>query len=211
LFFWQFLHPLIRSAEQTGSGWCRCSMDGWKGVSSERYAVLPSLWTASAGQVYQGAGHDLAPGTCSLCWLWSTDRGSAFPGCAGQAQQTPRCAYCGQPVVSLSPQSAGKTYHTSCYHEHVVTRCIYCQQPLLGQYLVDARGNAYCPHHQTHYPHCSFCRRLIPPAQQTAGWNVYGSERCAVCRSTAIAAIEQALPHFQQCKRWIARQGFRFA
>jgi hypothetical protein len=92
----------------------------------------------------------------------------------------------------------------------VVPHCIYCQQPLSGRYLVDAWGNTYCTHHQEQYPRCSFCSRLIPPAQQTAGWNVYGSERCAVCRSTAIDAIEQALPHFQQCKRWIAGWGFRF-
>jgi len=126
------------------------------------------------------------------------------------AQQAPRCAYCGQPVASAYLRSAGKVYHPSCYHEHVVPRCIYCQQPLLGQYLVDVWGNAYCARHQRDYPRCSFCSRLIPPAQQTASWNVYGSERCALCRSTAIDAIEQAQPHFQQCKRWIAGQGLRF-
>lgn len=126
------------------------------------------------------------------------------------ALQAPRCAYCGQPIAGSYTQSDGKAYHTECFREHVVPRCVYCQKPLLGKYLVDAWGNKYCPEHQAEYPHCSFCGRLIPPEQQTAGWNAYGSERCFVCRSTAIDVIEQAQPLFQQCKQWIAGQGFRF-
>lgn len=125
-------------------------------------------------------------------------------------QQASRCAYCGQPVAGSPVQFDEKAYHSSCFYDHVVPRCIYCQQPLLGKYLVDVWGGKYCPHHQTQYPRCSFCGRLIPQEQQTAGWRAYGSERCRVCRLDAIDAIEQALPLFQQCKRWIAGQGFRF-
>jgi hypothetical protein len=124
--------------------------------------------------------------------------------------QAPRCAYCGQPIAGSYTQSDGKPYHTECFREHIVPHCVYCQKPLLGKYLVDAWGNKYCPEHQDEYPHCSFCGRLIPPEQQTVGWNVYGSERCFVCRSTAIDVIEQAQPLFQECKQWIAGQGFRF-
>jgi len=126
------------------------------------------------------------------------------------ATEAPRCAYCGQPLAGAYTESQGQSYHTECFREHVVPRCIYCQKPLLGHYMIDAWGGTYCSEHQEQYPHCSFCGRLIPPQQQTPGWDAYESERCPVCRSTAIEIIEQAQPLFQQCKLWIAQQGFRF-
>lgn len=126
------------------------------------------------------------------------------------ASQAPRCAYCGQPIAGGYVESNGQTYHNECFREHVQPRCAYCQKPLTGKYLVDVWGNTCCPRHQQEYPHCSFCNSLVPPPQQTPGWNAYGSERCPVCRSTAIDVIEQAQPRFQQCKQWIAGQGFRF-
>lgn len=137
-------------------------------------------------------------------------RGQPYHQACYLASQAPRCAYCGQPIAGAYTESNGQAYHDECFREHVLPRCAYCQKPLLGKYLLDAWGNKYCPHHQQEYPRCSFCGRLIPPEQQTQGWNVYGSERCAVCRSTAIDVIEQAQPLFQQCKQWIAGQGFRF-
>lgn len=126
------------------------------------------------------------------------------------ASQAPRCAYCGQPIAGAYTESDGQAYHNECFREHVLPRCAYCQRPLQGKYLVDAWGNKYCPRHQEEYPRCSFCGRLIPPQQQTPGWNAYGSERCSVCRASAVDVIEQAQPLFQQCKQWIAAQGFRF-
>jgi hypothetical protein len=126
------------------------------------------------------------------------------------AYQAPRCAYCGQPISETYMEYNGQSYHPVCYREHVAPRCVYCQKPLVGKYLMDGWGNRYCMEHQEQYPRCSFCGRLIPPAQQTQGWDSYESQRCPVCRSTAIEVVEQAQPLFQQCKQWIARQGFRF-
>ncbi|HEY1352350.1 MAG TPA: protein DA1, partial [Ktedonobacteraceae bacterium] len=122
----------------------------------------------------------------------------------------PRCAYCDRPLIGSYIQAEGKVYHKQCFEEHVLPRCVYCQEPLRDRYQIDAWGNQYCQRHQREYPLCSFCGRLVPPEQQTPGWRAYGSERCLVCRSTAIDAIEQAQPLFQRCKQWIAEQGFRF-
>lgn len=122
----------------------------------------------------------------------------------------PRCAYCNQPISGTYQKYDGHSYHSDCYREHVAPRCVYCHRSLLGQYMVDAWGEQYCPEHQDQYPRCSFCSRLIPPEQQTPGWNIYGVTRCAICHSRAIEAVEQAQPLFQACKQWIAQQGFRF-
>lgn len=127
-----------------------------------------------------------------------------------QQTQAPRCACCGQPLTGTYTEFNGQPYHPDCFREHIAPRCVYCHKPLLGGYLVDAWGNTYCPEHQEQYPACSFCGRLIPPAQQTSGWDAYGSLRCMVCRAASIETVEQAQPYFQQCKEWIARQGFRF-
>jgi len=80
----------------------------------------------------------------------------------------------------------------------------------LHEYVIDAWGQEFCPDHQNEYPRCSFCGRLVPPEQQTPGWSSYGVTRCGICRGSSIEAVEQALPLFQECKQWIARQGFRF-
>lgn len=122
----------------------------------------------------------------------------------------PRCAFCGQPISGSYQKYEERAYHNECYREHIAPRCIYCHKPLLGQHLIDAWGGQYCSEHQDQYPHCSFCSRLIPPEQRTPGWNAYGVTRCVVCHATSIEVVEQAQPHFQECKQWLARQGFRF-
>lgn len=121
------------------------------------------------------------------------------------------CAGCGQPLGDHSFQlSHGQPYHQACYLAYQAPRCVYCQKPLAGTYLIDHWGNVFCPEHEQQYPRCSFCSRLISPQQQQEGWLAYDSQRCPICRSTAIETAEQAQPLFQQCKQWIAQQGFRF-
>ncbi len=126
------------------------------------------------------------------------------------ASQAPRCAYCGKPISGQYTVHDGQSYHIECFRTQVVSRCVYCNKPLMGKYLVDSWGNKFCPEHEKQYPHCSFCARLIPPQQQIANWNAYGSQCCAVCRSTAIETIEQGKPLYGQLKRWISEQGLRF-
>jgi hypothetical protein len=137
-------------------------------------------------------------------------RGRSYHRQCFEEHVLPRCAFCGQPLVGSFVQSEEESYHDQCFEEHILPRCVYCQEPLRGRYQVDVWGNQYCQRHQREYPPCSFCGRLIPPGQQTPGWHAYGSERCPVCRSTAVDAIEQAQPLFQKCKQWIAGHGFRF-
>lgn len=121
------------------------------------------------------------------------------------------CAGCSQPLGQGNYLlGQGKPYHQACYATYQAPRCVYCQKPLMGRYLIDAWGDKFCPEHQEQYPRCSFCSRLIPPNQQTPGWQDYNSLRCSVCRSTAIETAEQAQPLFNQLKQWIGQQGFRF-
>jgi len=81
---------------------------------------------------------------------------------------------------------------------------------LLRKFLVNVWGEAFCVEHEGTFPVCSFCSRLIPPDQQTPGWDAYESQRCFTCRATAIEVIEQAQPLYRQLKQWIITQGFRF-
>lgn len=122
----------------------------------------------------------------------------------------PRCAHCGQPITGEHTIYNNQRYHSACYYEYIAPRCIYCQKPLTGSFLIDSWGNQFCSEHEKEYPSCSFCGRFISPRQQTPGWNIYASQRCPVCRSTAIESVEQAQPFFQKCKQWISQQGFRF-
>lgn len=122
------------------------------------------------------------------------------------------CAGCGKPLNDEQQFQIyqGQPYHSACYLTYRAPRCVYCQEPLSGRYLVDGWGNTFCKEHQTQYPACSFCGRLIPPQQQTPGWRLGGSMRCQVCRSTAIETAEQAQPLFTRLKTWVSQQGLRF-
>lgn len=121
------------------------------------------------------------------------------------------CAGCGQPLRSERfAISQGQPYHPACYLELVAPRCAYCHKPLVGLYIVNGWGEKFCQEHQTQYPACSFCARLIPPQQQMSGWRFDENLRCQVCRLTAVETAEQAQPLFTELKRWIARQGFQF-
>ena len=151
-----------------------------------------------------GCGKSLGQGAFQL-----VDGKPYHPACY-MLYQAPRCASCGQPIAGSYTEYNGKPYHAECYRERVVPRCVYCQKPLTGRYIVDAWGDKFCPEHEQQYPHCTFCGRLIPPRDQTAGWNVDENQRCAVCRSSAIETVEQALPLYNQLKAWISQQGFRF-
>lgn len=124
--------------------------------------------------------------------------------------QALRCVFCGQPIEGSYMERDGRAYHTTCFREHIAPRCVYCQKPLTDKYMIDSWGEIFCPEHEEQYPHCSFCSRLIPPQQQQNGWQAYDSQRCAVCRATAIETAEQAQPLFSECKQWIGQQGFRF-
>ncbi len=124
--------------------------------------------------------------------------------------QAPRCAVCGLPLTGTYTQANQQSYHPECYRDHVAPRCVYCHKPLSNRFLVDSWGNTFCEVHQKDYPACSFCSRLIPPAQQTPGWKLEETPRCLVCRSTAIETAEQAQPLFAELKSWIGQQGLRF-
>ena len=101
----------------------------------------------------------------------------------------------------------GKTYHQECYRDRVVPRCAYCGKPLMGEYLIDHWGTKYCKEHQSQYPSCSFCGRLVPPQQQESRSGSGQDVRCPICRATAIETIEQAQPVFRKLIQWVNSQG----
>lgn len=120
------------------------------------------------------------------------------------------CGACGLPISDQSFNvQDGKPYHTACFYNQIAPRCAYCGKPLTGEFLVDQWGTMFHKEHESQYPHCDFCGRLIPPQQQERGSNVE-SMRCSICRSTAIETINEAQPLFQQCKQWVSRQGLKY-
>lgn len=118
------------------------------------------------------------------------------------------CAACGLPIAGASFQVyQGAPYHMECYRDRIAPRCAYCDQPLVGEYLVDQWGTRYGKEHQNQYPHCAYCGRLVPPRDQEAGNDVV---RCPICRSTSIETAEAAKPIFSQLIRWVGTQGLRY-
>src|SRR6266849_3748365 len=63
-----------------------------------------------------------------------------------------RCAACGKPLTGRYTIADGKSYHADCYRNFVVPRCVYCNEPLMEEYMVDHWGAKYCKKHSKEYP-----------------------------------------------------------
>ena len=125
-------------------------------------------------------------------------------------QVAPHCAYCGKPLVGEYQVYEGKSYHPECFRDHVAPRCVYCGKPLTDEYMVNHWHEQYCKEHQTQYPACSFCGRLVPPQQQERGARQNEYVRCPRCKSSAIEATAQAQSIFTQLKQRLTAQGLMF-
>lgn len=122
----------------------------------------------------------------------------------------PRCAYCHKPITGQYYTHEGAPYHVECYRDHVVPRCAYCGKPLMSEYLVDHWGTKYCKEHQSQYPTCAFCGRLVPPQQQDQGAQSGERVRCPVCRASAVESLPQARALFQDLMRQLDAKGLRY-
>ncbi len=121
------------------------------------------------------------------------------------------CAACGLPILENSFNvHEGKPYHPACYVERFVPKCAYCGQPLVGEYLIDFWGNKFHKIHQTEFPRCIHCGRLVPLQQQESGLKPGAVIRCPVCRAEAIETSNEAQPIFRQLIQWVGQQGLRY-
>ena len=118
------------------------------------------------------------------------------------------CTACGRPIGSKQfTLHEHRPYHLACYENTVAPRCAYCNKPLIEQYMMDQWGTMYCSVHQTQYPRCAFCSRLVPPRAQEARAETI---RCTTCRSTAIESTEKAAPLFRKLIQWAGGQGLHY-
>ena len=118
------------------------------------------------------------------------------------------CAGCGQPIQGTSFQvHQGSPYHVECYRRQIAHHCVYCNKPLMGEYLIDYWGQKFCREHEKQFPHCAYCGRLISPQQQETGAQ---ANRCPICRSTAIETSAEAKPLFSRVIRWMNAQGLMY-
>lgn len=121
------------------------------------------------------------------------------------------CAGCGQPIADLQfTVHQNAPYHLACYERFVAPRCAYCNKPLIGRYLTDYWGTAFCAEHVQQYPRCDYCGRLVSPWQQEQSPQPGIGTRCPICRSSAVEDIEVAKPLYADVKRWVGRQGLTY-
>jgi LIM domain/Protein DA1 len=145
-----------------------------------------------------------------LIGQYSLYQGKAYHDECYREHGAPRCAHCGKPLVGQYQVYEGVPYHEQCFRDYVAARCAYCRKPLVGEYLVDHWGTKYCKEHQSQYPRCAYCGRLVPPSQQESGANRNNDVRCPICRASAIESDDKAQTIFSGLQRWLASQGLEY-
>ena len=137
-------------------------------------------------------------------------QGKAYHDECYREHVAPRCAHCGKPLVGQYQRYEGVPYHEQCFRDYVAPRCAYCRKPLIGEYLVDHWGTKYCKEHQSQYPTCAYCSRLVAPSQQESGAKRNNDVRCPICRASAIESDGKAQAIFAGQQRWLASQGLEY-
>lgn len=159
--------------------------------------------------------HDRMDPRCAYCHKSITDQyythnGAAYHPACYQEHIVSRCAYCHKPIMGQYYTHEGASYHTECYRDHVAPRCAYCGKPLMSEYVVDHWGTKYCKEHQSQYPKCVYCGRLVPPQQQEQAVQSSERVRCPFCRASAIESLPQARILFQDLLPQLNAQGLQY-
>jgi hypothetical protein len=111
------------------------------------------------------------------------------------------CCGCSRPITDEGFYVVeDRHYHSHCYVQSAAKRCTYCHAALLGAYLADYFGAAFCPIHAQQYPTCTFCGRLVPTTNRSAAV-------CSVCRGTGVAYREEARRPVETVRLWLANRG----
>lgn len=85
------------------------------------------------------------------------------------------------------------------------SRCSVCNAVLAGPFLEDYWGNRYCCGHESQFPPCPFCYRLM--TNENRGTHEEEVRCCRVCRATAVVSLEEAGLELARARNWVNRQG----
>ena len=102
----------------------------------------------------------------------------------------------------------GKSYHDSCYYNHIAPRCALCGEIIKGAYLEDFWGNKYHPDHEGRSPACEYCGRFISDSL-TGGSVQYEDGRliCGLCAQTAVNDSAEAENLFRSAREGLQNLG----
>ncbi|MDP3583075.1 MAG: LIM domain-containing protein, partial [Ignavibacteria bacterium] len=96
------------------------------------------------------------------------------------------CEYCKKFITDEYMNSNNKKYHKVCY-EQISPKCRVCDKTLVGTYSVDYYGNKYHSYHESEFPRCTCCNRLISKSITNGGRNYPDGRRiCNICFPDAI-------------------------
>lgn len=96
------------------------------------------------------------------------------------------CEYCKKFIADEYMISNSKKYHKSCF-EQISLKCKVCEKTLVETFSVDYYGNKYHSYHESEFPRCTCCSRLITKSITSGGRNYSdGRSICNICFADAI-------------------------
>ncbi len=119
------------------------------------------------------------------------------------------CEACNRPIGRgpYLPRK-GRAYHQDCYHRRFTRPCDLCATPLVGAYLTDIWGHAFCQEHGPQVPRCFSCSRLICNRITGGGKSLSdGRQICHICYDSAVIQREDGLNSFARVKREMSLLG----
>jgi hypothetical protein len=118
------------------------------------------------------------------------------------------CTHCRAPFQDGKfVEKEGKPYCERCYQELFMPHCDICGKPLIGQYVKNVWGDAYCKVHEREFPVCSSCQRPIC-APLTRGGQRYPDGRmiCTICHDSVVTP-QTGEAIFDKVRRFLVHAG----
>ncbi len=89
----------------------------------------------------------------------------------GTLSAQPDCSYCRKPIEGSYLTTDEKTYHESCYRDHIQPRCAHCNELISGKYtLLDGKKYHSDCYIENIIPRCDICGGPLQGTYYTDFW-----------------------------------------
>ena len=114
-----------------------------------------------------------------------------------------------KPITGTFRNDDEGQYHSECYKNQKLEKCIVCSEPIEGRFLSDLWGNSsHDNHNGIEQDLCGSCGRIISETSSNGGLVLAdGRMICGLCNKTAVTTKEQVIQLGGEVRKILASVG----